>query len=134
MTEQSERYGEQLDVEDKREKEVNFCQVNLDALFVELTYNLRKGLLDMGAYFTNSSIPEVESDIENSKDVIMQCIENEKERLRECLKYKCREKNIEFMELTSEMTMQYNIDWSNGVATCKRCYFEWDGYAEHCCC
>ena len=134
--EHSETHNGKVDVPNKslREEKVNNFKVNLDGLFVEMTYNLRKELNDIGENLSNSVIPEVVPELEKSKHIIMQCIETEKERLRDCLKDKCGDKNVKYQEESNEMAMQYDWDdWPNGLVTCMRCQFEWDGYAQHYC-
>ena len=115
----------QDDISKKRliEKDTVELKVNLDRRFDEMTYVLRKVFIDVAKQL--SDLPKIN---------ICRCLDGEKQRLRKCLRSECNNTNVNLKEENDEVVMQYHWgDWPNGMVTCMRCMFEWDGYAQHCC-
>jgi len=117
------------------EKDTVELNLNLDRRFVEMTYVLRKVIIDMAKELSDSPIPEAVVELEITKAKIWRCLDSEKRRLRKCLRRECVNTNVNLKEEEKgEVVMQYDWgDWPNGMVTCMRCLFEWDGYAQHCC-
>lgn len=132
----SDKNERQDDISKKRliEKDTVELKVNLDRRFDEMTYVLCKVFIDMTKQLSDLPIPETVDELEITKINIWRCLDSEKQRLRKCLKSECENTNVNLKEERDEVVMQYDWgDWPNGMVTCMRCMFEWDGYAQHCC-
>ena len=132
----SGKNGGQDDISKKRliEKDTVELKVNLDRRFDEMTYVLRKVFIDVTKELSDLPIPETVVELEKTKINIWRCLDGEKQRLRKCLRIECNNTNVNLKEEKDEVVMKYDWgDWPNGLVTCMRCMFEWDGYAQHCC-
>jgi hypothetical protein len=104
------------------EKDTVELNLNLDRRFVEMTYVLRKVIIDMAKELSDSPIPEAVVELEITKAKIWRCLDSEKRRLRKCLRRECVNTNVNLKEEErGEVVMQYDWgDWPNGMVTCMR--------------
>ena len=115
----------------------------------EQTFNL-KLKIDSSAIFSNAKIQifkEINKIRREAKSVginisptldltlkeLKETLDEHSAEVMERIVEKCKKKSIALVDETKP-AYDFPDDWDNGqLVTCKKCFFQWDGYAQHVC-